>query len=56
MFPGQENKPVVLLRGVAALMVCIFHFTNRNKNLLVEDNAIRVIGYYGKWGCQVPRI
>ncbi|MBL0358828.1 MAG: acyltransferase [Chitinophagaceae bacterium] len=53
ILPGKENQPVVLLRGVAALMVCIFHFTNGNENLLAEDNTIRVLGYYGKWGVDV---
>lgn len=42
-----------MLRGIAALMVCIFHFSNGNKGFLSDNNLFRNIGSIGWSGVEV---
>lgn len=42
-----------ILRGLAALMVCFFHFTCGNKDFLPVDSIFRIYGHYGHYGVQI---
>ncbi|MEP7165506.1 MAG: acyltransferase [Ferruginibacter sp.] len=44
---------VHLLRGLAALAVCFYHFTNGNTTYLPVDDHIKQVGHYGNYGVQV---
>ncbi|MEQ8688286.1 MAG: acyltransferase [Imperialibacter sp.] len=41
------------LRGIAALCVVLFHFTNGNSSYLQDDNPVKIIGGFGHLGVQV---
>lgn len=41
------------LRGLAALMVCIFHFTNGNSSFLPDTSLLKHIGSYGHLGVEI---
>ena len=54
----NENRLAYLnslntLRGLAALSVCIFHFTNANRSFLHVESIVRKLGAYGCFGVQV---
>jgi peptidoglycan/LPS O-acetylase OafA/YrhL len=42
-----------LLRGLAALAVCFFHFTHGNPDFLSKENPLFVVGRYGFLGVEV---
>lgn len=44
---------VDLLRGVAALSVCLFHMSNGNVNFLPADDPVRLLGSYGWAGVEI---
>ena len=44
---------VHILRGLAALSVCLYHFTNGNHFFLANDNLIKKVGSYGGYGVHV---
>lgn len=41
------------LRGIAALAVCVFHFTNGNTTFFAAHSAIKSVGALGEFGVQV---
>jgi peptidoglycan/LPS O-acetylase OafA/YrhL len=49
----KHIKGLDLLRGLAALSVCIFHFTNGNPNYLPNGDVLKTIGSYGFLGVEV---
>jgi peptidoglycan/LPS O-acetylase OafA/YrhL len=53
----QNHLPVIdLLRGLAALLVCYFHFTTNNSyygNYLPDGNWLKVSGKYGWLGVEM---
>lgn len=49
---GRINS-VELLRAIASLMVCFYHFTNGNPRYLPEGNILRNVGHYGAWGVEI---
>ncbi|QEK50322.1 acyltransferase [Pedobacter aquae] len=51
--PIGRITSVDMLRGIAALMVCIFHFTNGNKNYLASGHWFRNFGSYGWAGVEI---
>ena len=51
-YPSTQIPVIICLRGIAALMVCIFHFVNFTTNY-VTNETIRSITDYGKLGVQV---
>lgn len=42
-----------MLRGIAALLVCIFHFSNGNKGFLSDDSLFRIAGSVGWSGVEM---
>lgn len=48
-----EISSIVLLRGIASLMVCLFHMVSGSPNYLPENNWLRHIGSYGWTGVEV---
>jgi peptidoglycan/LPS O-acetylase OafA/YrhL len=48
-----EILSIVLLRGIASLMVCLFHMVSGNPHYLPENNWLRHIGNYGWTGVEV---
>jgi len=42
-----------ILRGLAAMFVCLFHFSRGIPNFLPEDNYIRIIGGFGYLGIYI---
>lgn len=50
-----KHLPVLeILRAVAALSVCLFHFTNTSHpNFLPSQNIVREVGSFGKFGVEV---
>jgi peptidoglycan/LPS O-acetylase OafA/YrhL len=50
-----ENRfeSIDILRGVAALAVCLYHFTNGLPDFISDDNALKIIGRYGHLGVQL---
>lgn len=56
-FKHSNNKgeivSIVVMRGIASLMVCFFHFSYGNKKYLPEDNIIRILGECGRSGVEI---
>jgi peptidoglycan/LPS O-acetylase OafA/YrhL len=48
-----EISSIVLLRGIASLMVCLFHMSVGNPQYLPANNWLRQIGSYGWTGVEV---
>lgn len=42
-----------VLRGTAALSVCLFHFTSGNRAYLPSDDPVRTVGSFGWLGVEV---
>jgi peptidoglycan/LPS O-acetylase OafA/YrhL len=40
------------IRGLAALAVCVYHFTNGNEAFLPSGDPLRRLGYYGHYGVE----
>jgi peptidoglycan/LPS O-acetylase OafA/YrhL len=55
VLPNHKNRihAIDMLRGVAALMVCIFHFTNGNKNYLPNGYWLKTAGQHGWVGVEI---
>jgi peptidoglycan/LPS O-acetylase OafA/YrhL len=49
----KEIRSIELLRGVAAAMVCFFHFTCGTVNFLPEKNILVKMGTYGWTGVEI---
>ncbi|AFM02593.1 putative acyltransferase [Bernardetia litoralis DSM 6794] len=52
MIKKEKINAIDSLRGIAALMVCVFHLTN-NPNFLPKENILREIGQYGWTGVEI---
>lgn len=50
---GSQVKTIDCLRGVAALMVCFYHFVCGNGAYLPEDNILKIIGRHGYLGIEI---
>lgn len=42
-----------LLRGIAALMVCFYHFAAGNKDFLSDDNFLKILSKHGHYGVEI---
>jgi peptidoglycan/LPS O-acetylase OafA/YrhL len=49
----SDISSIILMRGIASLMVCFFHFSYGNKKYLPEDNVIRLVGQCGRSGVEI---
>ncbi len=52
MIKKEKIDAIDSLRGIAALMVCVFHLSN-NPNFLDKGNIIREVGQYGWTGVEI---
>jgi len=52
---GNSNQivSIQMLRGLAASVVCFFHFTNGAPDYLPDDNFIKQVFSYGHYGVQI---
>jgi peptidoglycan/LPS O-acetylase OafA/YrhL len=50
---NNRISSIDMLRGIAALMVCIYHITNGNRNYLPEGYWLKRIGSYGWAGVEI---
>lgn len=55
MYSTLENRfeSLDILRGVAALSVCIYHFSNGLPGFLSDENVLKIIGQHGYLGVQL---
>ena len=52
MIKNEKIDAIDSLRGIAALMVCVFHLSN-NPNFLPKGNIVREVGQYGWTGVEI---
>lgn len=51
--PRLRHVPILdPLRGLAALTVCLYHFTNGNDALLAKNDPVRQLCYFGHYGVE----
>lgn len=49
----DKFESIVILRGLAALSVCLYHFSNGLPGFLADTNLLKVIGAYGCLGVEI---
>lgn len=49
----KRVQTIDMLRGIATLSVCVFHFTNGNKDFLSQNSLFKIVGSVGWSGVEM---